>query len=47
MEIKVSKAQGRERHLEWFMRRTGPDEAAEQSVSNDGDVRKLLKPGKV
>src|SRR6266571_8817271 len=35
-----------ERQLEWLMIMTGPDEAAERSVSNDGDVRKLSKPGK-
>ena len=34
-----------ERHSEWFMITTGPDEAAERSVSNDGGVRKLSKPG--
>ena len=34
-----------ERHPEWFMIMTGPDEAAERSVSKDGDVRKLSKPG--
>lgn len=29
-----------EYQLEWFVRMTGPDAAAERSVLNDGDVRK-------
>ena len=34
-------------HMEWVLVMTGPGEAAEQSASDDGDVRKLLKPGMV
>ena len=35
-----------ERHFEWFMIMTGPDEAADLSVLNGCDVKKLSKPGK-
>lgn len=33
-------------HLEWCIIMTGPDLVAERSVLNDGDLEKLLKPGK-
>jgi hypothetical protein len=35
-----------ERHWEWFIIMTGPQEAAKRNVSNDGDVRKSSKPDK-
>ena len=35
-----------DRQIEWFIMITGPDEAADLSVLNGRDVKKLSKPGK-